>query len=357
MWRLLLKPDLHFFEEYVRGAIVVETDLTDFLRDMHATRQGHRQRRARKQLPVSRRDRSESQQNASHHYDVGNEFYSLWLDEQLLYTCAYFETEGLSLEAAQVAKMDHVCRKLQLKPGEEVIEAGCGWGALALHMARHYGTRVRAYNVSREQVRYARERARQEGLDDRVEFVQEDWRDISGYCDAVVSVGMLEHVGPKNYVQLGRVLQNCLRPQGRGLIHSIGQSDPSPLNPWIKSRIFPGAQPPTLKQMMDIFEPVGLTVLDVENLRPHYAETLRHWWERFELAEDQILEMFDEEFVQTWRMYLAASQTAFEQGELELYQVVFAPTARETFPRTRAEVYRHLIETSPSSPPDGMPFA
>src|SRR5690606_24874192 len=144
-----------------------------------------------------------SRDNVYHHYDIGNEFYRLWLDEQLAYTCAYFPEPEVSLEAAQVAKFDHVCRKLNLRPGERVVEAGCGWGALALHMAREYGVTVRAYNVSREQIAYARRRAQEEGLADRVEFVEDDWRNVTGRYDAFVSVGMLEHVGKHNYRKLG----------------------------------------------------------------------------------------------------------------------------------------------------------
>ena len=138
-----------------------------------------------------------SRANIHHHYDIGDDFYRLWLDEQMLYTCAYFATPAATLEEAQRAKMDYVCRKVWLRPGETVVEAGCGWGALALHMARHYGVRVRAYNISREQIQYARRRARAEGLDDRVEFVDDDYRNIRGQFDVFVSVGMLEHVGPR----------------------------------------------------------------------------------------------------------------------------------------------------------------
>ena len=141
----------------------------------------------------------QSRENIQHHYDIGNDFYRLWLDEQLVYTCAYFPDPSASLEEAQIAKMDHVCRKLELRPGERVIEAGCGWGALALHMARHYGVQVRAYNISRSQLAYARERARTEGLADRVELIEGDYREISGGCDVFVSVGMLEHVGRGHY--------------------------------------------------------------------------------------------------------------------------------------------------------------
>ena len=159
----------------------------------------------------------------------------------MLYTCAYFPSPEVSLEEAQTAKMELVCRKLWLKPGETVVEAGCGWGALALYMARHYGVTVKAYNVSREQIRTARERAKAEGLEARVEFIEDDYRTIRGQFDVFASIGMLEHVGANHYRQLGEVIHRCLRPAGRGILHTIGRDYPGRLNAWIERRIFPGA--------------------------------------------------------------------------------------------------------------------
>jgi cyclopropane-fatty-acyl-phospholipid synthase len=336
--RLLYRTDLEFGEAYSAGRLEVQGNLVaaiDAIDRALAGRPFQRRRpRARRIAPSS------SRHNVHTHYDLGNDFYRLWLDEQLVYTCAYFETPETSLEAAQVAKMDHVCRKLQLNPGERVIEAGCGWGALALHMAKHYGVSVRAYNVSREQVRYARERAQQEGLADRVEFIEDDWRNISGTCDAFVSVGMLEHVGPENCRQLGDVIHSALEPNGRGLIHTIGMNYNQRFNRWIEERIFPGAQPPSLRQMLDVFEPHDFSVYDVENLRPHYELTLKHWLARFEAAVPTIREMYDETFIRMWRMYLAASVTAFETGGLQLFQVVILPASRSDVPWTRSHLYR-----------------
>ena len=275
------------------------------------------------------------------HYDVGNEFFRLWLDEQMVYTCAYFPTPECGLEEAQVAKMDHVCRKLRLRAGEAVVEAGSGWGALALHMARRYGVTVTAYNVSAEQVRYARERALREGLAGRVVFVEDDYRRIRGRFDAFVSVGMLEHVGTESYGALGSVLDGCLaRPHGRGLLHFIGRDHPSPLNAWIRHRLFPGACPPTLAQATHgILEDSGFSVLDVENLRLHYAATLAHWRRRFEQAEPEVRARHGEEFARAWRLYLAGSEAAFRSGWLELFQVTFARVGSNDLPWTRAELY------------------
>jgi cyclopropane-fatty-acyl-phospholipid synthase len=283
---------------------------------------------------------SGSRRNIRHHYDLGNDFYQLWLDPQLVYTCAYFPSPSETLEAAQCAKMELVCRKLGLEPGQRVVEAGCGWGALALYMARKYQVRVRAYNISHEQIAHARQRAQREGLSDRVEFVEEDWRNIRDACDVFVSVGMLEHLGVRHYPILGQVIRKCLRPHGRGLIHSIGQTHPCLLNPWIERRIFPGAYPPTLRQIMDILEPSDLAVLDVENLRLHYAETLRHWRQRFEAASDRIRAGYGASFVRMWRLYLAGSTAAFQTGALHLFQVLFSLDSNNAIPWTRSSLYQ-----------------
>jgi cyclopropane-fatty-acyl-phospholipid synthase len=291
---------------------------------------------------------SASRQNVYRHYDIGNDFYQLWLDDQLLYTCAYFPEADESLETAQIAKMDLVCRKLRLQPGQSVVEAGCGWGALALYMAREYQVRVRAYNLSHEQIAFARERAEREGLNDRVEFVEDDWRNITGSYDAFVSVGMLEHVGIENYPLLGDVIHRALKQPGLGLIHTIGKNFAEPLNAWIERRIFPGAAPPSLKQMMDIFG-WEYSILDVENLRLHYAQTLRHWLQRFEAHADTVEELYDEEFVRTWRLYLAGSVAAFLAGTLQLFQVVFTQRDNNNIPWSRSALYQRENDTFESA--------
>ena len=259
------------------------------------------------------------------------------------YTCAYFpDPENMTLEQAQVEKLHHVCRKLQLKPGDSVIEAGCGWGGLARFMAKHYGVHVTAYNISREQVAYAREQAELQGLSDQLEYVLDDYRNISGKFDVFVSVGMLEHVGPADYKVLGDVVNRCLRPEGRGLIHSVGRNRPMPMNVWLERRIFPGAHPPSLREMMDIFETNDLSVLDIENLRLHYELTLKNWLERFEANTDTVTEMMSEEFVRAWRLYLAGTAASFRTGHLQLFQVVFSRTRNNTVPWSREHVYNHL---------------
>lgn len=338
--RLLHDPDLAFGEAFAEGQIVVEGDLVRALEIAYDSKAVKPRRRwlALWQRLVDTNSLNGSRRNIHTHYDLGNDFYKLWLDSQLLYTCAYFPDEFVSLEQAQVAKMDHVCRKLWLKPGESVVEAGCGWGSLALHMAGKYGVRVKAFNISREQIAYARERARHEGLADRVEFIEDDYRNIHGRFDAFMSVGMLEHVGPEHYKELGRVIYRVVGDCGRGLIHTIGRNFDRPLSKWIRKQIFPGAYPPSLRQMTSIFEPQNYAVLDVENLRLHYAKTLEHWLSRFDHSYDAVVRKYGESFARAWRLYLAGSVAAFRVGTLQLFQVVFAGQSCQV-PWTRAYLY------------------
>jgi cyclopropane-fatty-acyl-phospholipid synthase len=330
----LLNPELNFGDGYMSGEIEVHGNLQAILEGIY---------RAWPQSGAASRSwqrangRSAARDNVHHHYDLGNDFYRLWLDEQMVYTCAYFPDVDATLEDAQLAKMDLVCRKLHLQPGERVVEAGCGWGALALFMAQRYGVRVRAFNVSTEQIAYARHRVVGHGLSGQVEFCEDDYRAIHGHYDVFVSVGMLEHVGLQDLTTLGHVINRVLTPHGRGLLHFIGRNARRPLNAWIRKRIFPGAYPPTLGEVSSrILEPQGFSVLDVENLRPHYAKTLEHWQRRFESASATVGDMFDEPFVRVWRLYLAGSRAAFATGWMQLFQLVFARGASNAIPWTRS---------------------
>ncbi|MEQ1902596.1 MAG: cyclopropane-fatty-acyl-phospholipid synthase family protein [Pirellulaceae bacterium] len=350
VWRVILDPTFQLGEMYVAGRVIIEGQIEDVMTEILSAMQraGNRTSLLSRLFSWVHWPRGTSlktaRKNIYHHYDVGNDFYSLWLDEQLAYTCAYFKHPEMTLGEAQVAKFDHVCRKVQLRPNMQVIEAGCGWGGLALHMARNYGVRVQAYNISREQIQFARKRARTEGLEHRVEFIEKDWRELGGTCDAFVSVGMLEHVGLKNYQLLGKTIKQCLRPGGHGIVHSIGQNSPVRFNPWMEKRIFPGAYPPALSEFLGIFEPNGLSVLDVENLRLHYAQTLQHWLDRFRLHEPTVRQMYDETFVRTWRFYLGSVLAAFAAGNHQLFQVVFNHATDNNIPPTRDYLYRTEVD-------------
>jgi cyclopropane-fatty-acyl-phospholipid synthase len=344
--RLVLDPEVGFGDAYSEGRVTVEGDLIATLealyQSMSATDYHNWYSRMVSQFMayLQRNSLRGSRNNIHQHYDLKTDFYRLWLDPQLVYTCAYFPSASATLEEAQIAKMDYVCRKLQLHSGECVVDAGCGWGALALYMAKHYGVTVRAFNISHEQILWARWRARQLGLSQRVEFVEDDYRNISGKCHAFVSVGMLEHVGLEHYQELGNIIHRSLDNAGRGLLHFIGRNNPRPFSAWTRKRIFPGAYAPTLRQAMEIFEPHDLSVLDVENLRLHYARTLEYWLDGFEKSASQVREMFGPDFVRTWRLYLAGAIAGFRAGNLQLFQIVFARTACRQIPWTRAHLYR-----------------
>ncbi len=353
LYRLLYKPLLTFGELYTAGRIEVSGDLVRAMEliypglrkaDLHAGALARLARRVLAKRP-NPNSLTQSRQNIHAHYDLGNRFYELWLDHDYTqYTCAYYPSPEATLEQAQAAKLEHVCRKLALKPGETVLEAGSGWGGLARYLARHHGVKVRSYNISREQVVYSRQRAETEGLGDAIEYVEDDYRNATGQYDVFVSVGMLEHVGVANYPVLGQVIDRCLKDDGRGLIHSIGQDFSRPLNEWIERYIFPGAYPPTLREMTGIFEPFGFSIVDVENLRPHYAQTLRDWLARYEANVEQVAAMFDAEFVRAWRLYLSGSMAAFTAGQLQLFQVLFQRSGSRALPATRAHLYRDAPE-------------
>jgi len=344
---LLTNPNLAFGDLYSAGRLQVDGDLPDLMETLYSSI--HRaQKNWPKWLEALWRNHnprstglSEAKQNIHHHYDLGNDFYRLWLDDaEMQYTCAYYESPDITLEQAQLAKLEHVCRKLRLKPGMTVAEAGCGWGGLSRYMADNYGVKVRAYNISGEQLVYAREEARRRGLDHLIDYVEDDYRNIDGQYDAFVSVGMLEHVGKERFPAMSELIRRVLKPDGIALLHSIGRNRPMLMNAWIEKRIFPGAYPPSIAELMSICEAGEFSVLDVENLRLHYARTLTHWMERFQNHRDQVTAMYDEHFTRAWEMYLAGSIAAFRVGSLQLFQVVFTHGSNNSLPQTRRDLYK-----------------
>ncbi|HEY4760423.1 MAG TPA: cyclopropane-fatty-acyl-phospholipid synthase family protein [Thermoguttaceae bacterium] len=345
--RFILDPEFQFGEAYSNNHLEVEGDLCAFLEAVYRSRLQSRAssrflRNICTWLLHAHRSNSiaASQDNIHRHYDIGNDFYRLWLDKDMIYSCAYFAQPDMTLEEAQRSKLDYVCRKLWLKPGETVIDVGGGWGGLAIHMAKQYGVTVKAFNISRDQNLFARQRARAEGLWSQVEFIDDDYRNITGRFDALVSLGMLEHVGKGCYREFGRIVDRCLAPHGRALIQSIGRSQSGDTNPWIEYRIFPGGHAPTLREMLDIVEPYGFSVLDLENLRLHYAKTLGHWLERFEASAECVEKMFDARFVRMWRLYLSGSWAVFSSGAIQLFQFLFARPTLNSLPWTRSHLFK-----------------
>ena len=344
--RVLSSVSLGFGEGYTDGEIEVEGDLVrccslTFVKEARKmnTTWANKARILRLALKY-RNSRRGSRRNVARHYDLGNDFYRLWLDPNLQYSCAYYTDPARSLAEAQIAKMDHVCRKLRLREGQTLLETGCGWGGFALHAARHYGVKVTAYNISKEQIAHARWWAEEEGLSDRVTFVHDDYRNVRGDFDAFASIGMLEHVGKGRYKDLCRIVSETLKPGGRGLLHFIGKHIPRRLNAWLTTYIFPGAYGPALEEVLPVLGRFDLIAHDVENLRLHYARTLEHWLAAFEGEVDTVRTMFDDRFVRMWRFYLVGAITAFKYGGLHLYQVLFDHGLTGDIPLTRDHLYR-----------------
>lgn len=350
---LVFDTEVGFGEAYADGRILVEGDLIAALAAVYrsmsdlGSENWYTKIISRSLAYAQRNSVHGARKNIHRHYDLSNDFFRLWLDSQLVYSCAYFPDASMTLDAAQVAKMDYISRKLNLQPGEHIVDIGSGWGALALHMAKFYGVTVRGFSISHEQVCWARRRAEELGLSHVVEFIEDDYRNISGKCDALVSVGMLEHVGPEHYGEMGRIIHRSLDPDGRGLLQSVGRNRPHPFSNWTTKRIFPGAYAPSLGQVMDMFEPWGFSILDVENLRHHYAKTSEHWLGRFENSANEVSAMFGQDFVRTWRLYLAGTVAGFRVGTLQLFQIVFARNDSERIPSTRAHLYREGVCRAP----------
>jgi cyclopropane-fatty-acyl-phospholipid synthase len=281
-----------------------------------------------------------ARRNAASHYDIDGRIYDLFLDPEQQYSCAYFESPGATLEAAQKAKMRHITAKLLVEPGQSVLDIGCGWGGLAFHLARDRGAKVTGVTLSEEQLTVAQERAADLELTSQVEFRLQDYRDVRGTFDRVVSVGMLEHVGPRYYETYFQTVANALKPDGVALIHTIGNSrDTPPTNPWILKYIFPGGYIPNLAELTPAIERAGLIVSDVEILKLHYAETLRCWRERFMARRAEAEAIFDDRFCLMWEFYLSLAESSFRVGVNTVFQFQLVKTI-DAVPMTRDYIGR-----------------
>jgi len=343
--RLLTNPTLSLGEAYMDGTLTVDGDdiygLVELLLVNLNRRKGtwyhrwlSRLRRAGRGFaqfnPVGR-----ARKNAAHHYDLSGKLYELFLDTDRQYSCAYFSHPGDSLETAQEAKKAHIAAKLLLKPGHRVLDIGCGWGGLALDLHRYYGAHVTGVTLSEEQHKLARERAWASGQSGAVQFRLEDYRNVTGTFDRIVSVGMFEHVGVPHYRAFFGKLRDSLAEDGVALIHTIGRFDgPGATNPWIAKYIFPGGHIPALSEMLADIERAGLYVTDIEVLRLHYAETLKAWRARFEANRERVREIYDERFCRMWTFYLAASELAFRYGGHVVFQIQLAKR-QDAVPLTR----------------------
>jgi cyclopropane-fatty-acyl-phospholipid synthase len=279
-----------------------------------------------------------SKRNVQRHYDLSGELYKLFLDEDMQYSCAYFETPDMTLEEAQLAKKRHLAAKLKLQPGQNVLDIGSGWGGLGLYLARRFEVDVLGVTLSTEQHGVATERAQAEGLENNVHFEIKDYRNIAERFDRIVSVGMFEHVGLNHYRTFFDKCAQLLKPDGVMVLHSIGRSGPPyATNAFIRKYIFPGGYIPALSEVMPAIEKSGLVVNDIEILRLHYAETLKHWRERFLANRDKAKAIYDERFCRMWDFYLAGSEAAFRWQDLMIFQIQLT-RKNDTLPITRGYI-------------------
>jgi cyclopropane-fatty-acyl-phospholipid synthase len=347
-WGILLDPELKLGEAYMNGTFVVEQGT---IADVLAIALGQNTELpywARPQFIIrffARRlaqfnPRKRARRNAAHHYDLDGQLYSLFLDADRQYSCAYFESPELSLDDAQLAKRRHLAAKLLLKEGVRVLDIGCGWGGLGLYLAELTGADVTGVTLSQEQHAVANARAAEKGLSGRARFDLQDYRDVPGPFDRIVSVGMFEHVGVSHYETFFRKSAQLLADDGVMLLHSIGRSEgPSVTNPWIAKYIFPGGYIPSLSEVLPHIEKAGLLVTDIEILRLHYAETLKAWRERFLAHREEVERIYDRRFVRMWEFYLAASEMSFREQNMMVFQIQLTKK-QNVVPMTRDYIVR-----------------
>lgn len=342
---------LSLAEAYIEGHADFEGDLREAIRGAEAISRSSPGARLEAERPLSRHTRRDDRQAIQHHYDVSNDFYALWLDPRMVYSCAYFREEGDSLETAQLQKLDHICRKLRLAPGEKFLDIGCGWGALVIRAAEKYGVDATGITLSENQYRLATERIQAAGLQDRCRVLLLDYRDMpgDGVYDKIASVGMFEHVGLRNLAEYFSTVKRLLREQGLFLNHGITSSSVDNhavglgAGEFIGRYVFPRGEVPHLHRVVRDMSAQSMEVHDVECLRPHYARTLGFWSARYERRFSEAVAASSEKTARVWRVYLAGCAHAFEQGWVSIYQVLASRQeipGRTALPLTREWMYR-----------------
>jgi len=347
LWRIAVAPDPGLPEAFMDGDLTfVEGDPATFLKIIYSGETSAPAQDMHPVLPVDKlrylmrrlhqfNPKWRSRSNVQHHYDLSRELYDLFLDADRQYSCAYFERPDMTLEQAQIAKKRHIAGKLLLNDGMRVLDIGSGWGGLGLTLARDYDANVQGVTLSDEQLALSQKRAKADKLTNRVKFDLIDYRDVEGRFDRIVSVGMFEHVGVNHYAEYFNKAYSLLEDDGVMVLHTIGRTGPPDVtSAFIRKYIFPGGYIPALSEIMQAAEPSGLHVTDVEILTDHYAETLKHWRERFMARRDEAVALYDERFARMWEFYLAASEAAFRYQDLVVFQLQLARD-KLAIPRTR----------------------
>lgn len=344
---------MSFGEAYMDRRLDVEGDLADLM--SLALRSGliqvNRESNgfADKAIRAAGKLRSlrQEKENIAHHYDLGNDFFSLWLDESLTYSCAYFRNVSDTLEQAQRQKVDYSLRKLRLQPNETLLDIGCGWGGLVIRAAEKFDAKALGITLSKEQHTRAKTVIEECGLIDRADVRLADYGTLSEegkQFDKIVSIGMIEHVGKEHLAEFVRTVEKLLKPGGLALLHLITGVKEGPVNRWVEKYIFPGGYIPTLSEIVTHLSARDFRILDVENLAPHYRLTLDHWSKRFENVVPTVLEKFDERFVRMWRLYLRVSSAAFREGAVEIHQLLVSRGKPAALPLTREDMYKEKEE-------------
>jgi len=353
-WKLILDPELEFPEAYMRNEIIIENaSLKEFLMDL-IKNLGRREVNSASYISkkifqlwryVSNFNLpGKSRKNVEHHYDIGGKkgekLYDIFLDRNhRLYSCAYWKEDTKTLEDAQQNKIDHIVKKLDIKKGQKILEVGCGWGGMAFEIAKQKGCEVTGISLSKNQINYCKDKAKELGLDNQVNFELADYREIKGEYDRIFSVGMFEHVGKKFYKSFFESMNQLLKNDGIFLLHTIGVVDkPSPPNKFINKYIFPGGVCPSFSQIIEPIEKTGLIVSDTETLIRHYDKTLESWLERFLAKRNEVKDLFDEKFVRMWEFYLASCAAAFRYRDLAVFQLQIVKNF-ESAHRTRDYIY------------------
>ena len=348
-YKLLLHPDLYFGEAYSDGSLIIKNGtLSEFLEiammnigrgDINLYGKILNKVLGTYRYITKFNKIINSKKNVSHHYDISEKLYDLFLDSNRQYSCAYFKNENDTLEEAQQNKIDHIIKKLNIKPNQKVLDIGSGWGTLALDIAKKTKASVTGITLSENQLNYSNNKAKEMNLDNQVEFKLIDYRELNEKFDRIVSVGMFEHVGRKFYKKYFNIVSKLLNDDGVALIHTIGSTNPPrDPQPWITKYIFPGGYTPSLSEVARPIEDSGLLISDLEVLRLHYAHTLRNWRERFLSKKEDVLDMFDEKFFRMWEFYLASCELAFKWGDQVVFQLQLTKDYTSV-PNTRDYIY------------------
>ncbi|GEA32732.1 SAM-dependent methyltransferase [Clostridium diolis] len=340
---IIKDPSLTFGEAYMTKKIDIEGSIQKVIESLYNNQESFLSNSDKyaNLLRMATNSIKNSKKNIEFHYDIGNDFYKLWLDDTMTYSCGYFKSKSDSLTQAQKNKVDHILKKLNLKEGETLLDIGCGWGELIISAAKKYKVKAMGITLSSEQLAKVKERIKSEGLEDLIEVELVDYRELKNRTfDKIVSVGMLEHVGQDHLAEYFSNVNNLLNDKGVSLLHCITSTEVGGNNTWIDKYIFPGGYVPAVRELINCMSDEKFTLIDAENLRLHYGRTLEHWAKNFENALPEISKTKDETFIRMWRLYLNACAASFNSGNISIHQFVFNKGVNNDLPWTREYMYK-----------------